>query len=243
MLKIGSFGEEVKRWQIFLTSRYISLGKADGIFGKATQSATKEFQKSMKLTVDGIVGPNTVAAAISLGYSQPAPVLKALTFADKQRLFGPLVYASDPKPGNPEAVKITNSWTKNLSNVYLSQIKGIKGAPADCTVLFHEKGADKLMKLWSRWEQEGLIHLVKTWDGAWAPRFVRGSKTTLSSHAFATAFDINAKWNFLGSAPAPSGKDGSVIDLVPIANELGFFWGGNFPTRPDGMHFELAVIQ
>jgi len=27
--------------------------------------------------------------------------------------------------------------------------------------------------------------------------------------------------------------------LVPIANELGFYWGGHF-TRRDGMHFELA---
>ena len=34
---------------------------------------------------------------------------------------------------------------------------------------------------------------------------------------------------------------GSVRQLVPIANELGFYWGGHF-NRRDGMHFEMARI-
>jgi hypothetical protein len=38
-----------------------------------------------------------------------------------------------------------------------------------------------------------------------------------------------------------TGQKGSVRELVPIANECGFFWGGFF-TRQDGMHFEIGKI-
>ena len=65
----------------------------------------------------------------------------------------------------------------------------------------------------------------------------------LSNHAFGTAFDINVPFNPLGARPALIGKQGSVRELVPIANEHGFFWGGHFGKRPDGMHFEVAVLK
>ena len=84
-----------------------------------------------------------------------------------------------------------------------------------------------------------------TWAGLWNPRFVRGSRRTLSNHAYASAFDINAPWNGLRRQPALVGKRGSVRELVAVANELGWWWGGHgFPPdygRKDGMHFELAV--
>lgn len=46
----------------------------------------------------------------------------------------------------------------------------------------------------------------------------------------------------LGAQPALSGQKGSVRDLVGIANEHGFYWGGHFRTRLDGMHFEVARL-
>jgi hypothetical protein len=70
---------------------------------------------------------------------------------------------------------------------------------------------------------------------------VRGSNTTLSNHAWGTGFDINAKWNPLGAVPALRGDTGSVRELVPIAHDHGFFWGGHF-SRSDGMHFEVARV-
>ena len=42
--------------------------------------------------------------------------------------------------------------------------------------------------------------------------------------------------------PAPAGAEGSVRELVDIANAHGFFWGGHFKGRPDGMHFEVAKL-
>lgn len=32
-------------------------------------------------------------------------------------------------------------------------------------------------------------------------------------------------------------------ELVPIANDFGFYWGGHFRSRLDGMHFEIAELR
>ncbi len=81
------------------------------------------------------------------------------------------------------------------------------------------------------------------WAGSYVPRFIRGSRTTLSNHAFGTAFDINTRENALGAIPALVGKHGSVRKLVPLANQHGFYWGGHFKSRKDGMHFEIAELR
>jgi hypothetical protein len=75
------------------------------------------------------------------------------------------------------------------------------------------------------------------------PIFIRGNTTTLSNHAFGTAFDINADQNSLGARPALVGQRGSTRELVPLANKWGFYWGGHFGSRPDGMHFEIAFLK
>ena len=53
----------------------------------------------------------------------------------------------------------------------------------------------------------------------------------LSNHAWGTAFDINAKWNPFTHIPALVGSTGSVRELVKIANDFGFYWGGHFQQR------------
>jgi hypothetical protein len=44
----------------------------------------------------------------------------------------------------------------------------------------------------------------------------------------------------LGQQPALVGQHGSVHELVELAYRHGFFWGGHFSGRLDGMHFELC---
>jgi intein/homing endonuclease len=61
------------------------------------------------------------------------------------------------------------------------------------------------------------------------------------SNSWGTAFDINVPQNGLNKIPALVGEKGSVREIVPIANDFGFYWGGHF-TRKDGMHFEIAKI-
>lgn len=60
--KYGSRGEEVRLIQTKLKRWGYYSGNIDGIFGSQTLSAVKWFQSKNGLTVDGIVGPKTLAA-------------------------------------------------------------------------------------------------------------------------------------------------------------------------------------
>ena len=58
-LRINSRGTQVMVLQWLLNAKGFDCGKADGIFGKRTQTAVRQFQGANNLTVDGIVGKNT----------------------------------------------------------------------------------------------------------------------------------------------------------------------------------------
>jgi hypothetical protein len=170
----------------------------------------------------------------------PRPPFAPLTSNDARALiFGRFSYVPAPTRDNPEGIRILGDWeTKNIIQVPLPQMKS-RGLGSGMP--FHRLGARQLQGMWAAWEKAGLLNLVLEFDGSFAPRFVRGSRTSLSNHCFGTAFDINYEGNELGRQPAPVGVKGSVRPLVPIANAWGFFWGGHYQNRKDGMHFELTV--
>ncbi len=175
----------------------------------------------------------------------PRPVFSPLTgTAQRQRLFGKYLYESCPVAGNPENICLRDDWEDNsIVRVKIPQLIGVAGAPTGGLVRFHRLAAKQLQKLWRDWEKAGLLPLVLTWDGSFAARFVRGSRSVLSNHAFGTAFDLNEPWNALGTRPALAGTRGSLRELVPLATQNGFFWGGHYQGRADGMHFEIAQLK
>lgn len=67
-LKNGSTGEDVRAWQRLLMSAGFDLGryKADGVFGPDTAKATKEYQRSIKTSPDGVVGAETLGYMMGL---------------------------------------------------------------------------------------------------------------------------------------------------------------------------------
>lgn len=67
-LRTGRRSPDVERWQRFLTSQQLLIGRADGIFGRATESATRTFQEREGLQPDGVVGPKTIARAREIGF-------------------------------------------------------------------------------------------------------------------------------------------------------------------------------
>jgi hypothetical protein len=262
ILRRGMKGPDVKDWQNFLLGRNIAVGLVDGSFGKKTEDATKEFQKEQGLDVDGVVGNQTFGEAMKLGFPAlddpldtsetgmnfppPPPDLKPLvTTAQIQKVFGKFTFKAAPLPKNPEHIKITDDFVqKNIIQITIPQLIGIKGVPANGKIDFHRLAANQLVRLFQDWAKAKLIDRILTFDGSFNPRFVRGSKSVLSNHAFGSGFDINAEFNRRGHTPALVGMKGSTRELVQIANENGFFWGGHFKRKKsiDGMHFDVAKV-
>lgn len=263
-LRKGSSGKDVEKWQNFLRGLNFYLGKSDGDFGKNTYNATVKFQKKhvvpvtgSKYDADGVVGSTTYGIASSkFGFEivksdtdgkygpnwPPKPKARPLNSNQKVALFGKIDFVPAPTKNNPEGIKIVGNWQKeNLTRVKIPQLVGVTGAPKSGNIFWHKKGVGQVVELFQAWEDAGLKNKVLTWGGSWAPRFIRGSRSVLSNHSTATAFDINVPWNGLGRQPALVGRKGSVRELVEIAVEHGFWWGGWF-SRADGMHFELNKI-
>lgn len=264
VLTQGDQGSDVRCLQHRLIVHGASLSPfgADGKFGETTRQRVAEFQKSEGLVVDGVVGGVTWRALQEAPEKEDEPSSK-LALPDfrpisgnaaRAQVFGQFKYKPAPTRGNPEGISILDDWAqKNVVTIRVPQLKKIPGimhqgrrvgaGPRQGTVSVHKKIADQFVMLWQAWEDEGFLDHVLTWAGLWNPRFIRGSRSVLSNHAWATAFDINAPWNGLGAEPAQRGARGSVRDLVPLASEHGFWWGGFWNRRKDGMHFEAAETR
>lgn len=257
ILRRGSEGEEVRRWQRFLIGQGLLESAADGVFGPVTERATRTFQRRAKIDVEGIVGPMTYAAALQRGFDvdftdplggedggdwPPRPdFLPLVANADRAALFGEFSY--EPVGPDTDGIRILGGWQKaNIQHVTVPRLIGVKGAPATGRISVHRLVIEQTRALFQGWQDAGLADLILTWEGSFAPRFVRGSRTNLSNHAWGTGFDMNYQWNRLATVPALRGEKGSVRELVPIAQDHGFYWGGHF-SRHDGMHFEVAQLQ
>jgi len=238
VLRRGDRGEDVAELQRLLTAAGWYT-RADGVFGPLTEAAVRTYQGEAGLTQDGLAGSRTLAALRAHRPADAMPeVPPALSEAAVDALFGPLRWVAAPTAAEPGAIRITNAWQENLRRVVIPQLRGIDGAPASGAVYLHRLVVDQTLALWAAWEAAGLLSLVRAWAGSWNPRLVRGG-STLSRHAYAIGWDVNAAWNPMGRAPAPRGAPGSVVDLVPLAVAHGYTWGGTW-SRPDGMHFEAV---
>jgi hypothetical protein len=96
----------------------------------------------------------------------------------------------------------------------------------------------------------GIVKELKTWDGCYNPRPIRGYEVQwrrferlgnpaagaryLSVHSWGLAIDVNAFENGLGRKPKLSRT------FVKCFTDNGFTWGGTF-KRLDGMHFEISL--
>jgi hypothetical protein len=172
---------------------------------------------------------------------------------DRQRIFSKFDFRPAPIAGNPERIEVLGTWKQdNIVPVAVPQLaalaaRKVPGAPKSGTMFWHRLAVKQLLGLWKAWEDAGLLDRIIIYAGDYNPRFIRGSTSVLSNHAFGTAFDINAdfpsKLNWLGVPAALVGQRGCVRELVPIANAFGFYWGGHFGAgRVDGMHFEVAKV-
>jgi hypothetical protein len=76
-------------------------------------------------------------------------------------------------------------------------------------------------------------------DWGYAYRMVRGDQTKLSCHSSGTAIDLNATKHPLGKRGTfPAEK---VPMIQALSRKYGLKWGGDFKSRADEMHWEVAV--
>jgi hypothetical protein len=235
--------------QNFLLGTGLYKDVVDGKYGGITTAAVKLYQTSRALPITGVVDEKTWNAMLKDGMaesdpnwpSKPSDIL-SLSLSEREKLFGKIQFVHKPIEGNRENVQITNGWNKdNLTTVVIPQLIGVSGAPSNGKIFIHNKIAKQTIDMFAAWEAAGLHKLILSWSGSWAPRLIRGSSAILSNHSYATAFDINYMWNQLGKVGAAKGAKGSVRELIPIALEHGFYWGGWF-SRIDAMHFEAYKI-
>lgn len=98
---------------------------------------------------------------------------------------------------------------------------------------------DLLYKAFKALEAAGLHTEIKTYDGCYNDRSVRGSSST-SLHAWAAALDLNAATNGMVVGPTPEQRKGSWSDaFIATMKSAGLFFGGDFIKRADPMHWAL----
>lgn len=228
---------QIRELQKFLQSKGLYSGKIDGLWGTLTESGVRK-ARDLNLDIQAYGIPSEDEGE----YLPSLPGYKALTGAQREKLFGgPFRWVHVPIKSNPENIKILDNWTElNITRASIPELAELSGG-AYSRISCNIRCANQLKNLWKAWKAAGLLSFIKSYDGGYVPRLIRRSKTTLSNHAYGTAFDINAEWNPLGRTPAQLGQFGTVIPLVKIAAEHGFFWGGYF-SRKDGMHFEVYKI-
>lgn len=109
-------------------------------------------------------------------------------------------------------------------------------------IKFHKKAAPALLaalnEIWDacgRDQSKIDAARISVYDGAYNPRYVRGSTTKWSNHAYACAIDLDADHNGFNTGHGTMPQ--FVIDAFV---RQGWMWGGFYSGRTDPMHFEAV---
>lgn len=138
-------------------------------------------------------------------------------------------YGDKAAYSSPEAY-----WALHGKFVHLPEdFKAVKNIGTRLGFWAHAKCVASLERIFREIRDAGLISAIKSFDGCYNHRTIRGGKL-LSMHAFGAAVDLNAATNQLGA------KGDMSHAVVQIFKKHGWTWGGDWRSRPDGMHFELG---
>lgn len=100
-------------------------------------------------------------------------------------------------------------------------------------IFINKEFKDKLFAAFANIEKANLQSEIKTFDGCYNDRSVRGRESK-SLHAWAMAIDLNAATEKL--AQQNTNWSGQFVAIMKAA---GIFWGGDWRGRKDSMHFGL----
>ena len=125
--KYGSRGDEVKQIQTKLKNWGYYSGSVDGIYGSATLSAVKYFQRKNGLTADGIAGTKTLQAlGIYNSSSNSSSGSSGTTNSSNLNLISRFVYAEsrgEPYTGQVAVAAVILNRVK--SNLFPNTVSGV----------------------------------------------------------------------------------------------------------------------
>jgi hypothetical protein len=138
--------------------------------------------------------------------------------------------------GNPGSGAVANQLIK-----VVPPFKMYYDGTRVANLLFHKKAAPALLaalnKAWDYYGQDqekvNAVGISKT-AGTYNKRYIRGSSSKWSNHAYGAAIDINAEengFNVTGNIP---------LVLIAAFKSEGARWGGDYRGRKDPMHFEFC---
>ena len=166
-------GDDVAALQSRLTEMGFHCGRVDGIFGEMTESAVKDFQKSVGVKVDGRCGPATIIALLRLTKIVSGGAPSALRESALQKNRGPAlankVIVLDPGSADFEkdfvydvAQRIEGRLLALGASVFLT--RGANNNPSDAErISFTNKNnADLLISLHSEKHSNPEAHGVAT---------------------------------------------------------------------------------
>ncbi len=175
-------------------------------------------------TIRWLLGPSA-----SSGVRRGAP-LRYPTSAERDALYGPLLWEPAPTADNPEAIRITNGFERQIVAVEVPSLGRAR---------IHRGAAPSLVRALEEIERLGWSDKLRSFEGGFEPRVVRRLDGTpsgnLSSHAYGTAIDVNAGRNPQGGEATADQRD-----LAGVFERHGWYWGARFST-PDPMHFEFVL--
>lgn len=194
-------------------------------FGKLSKGAALALKARILLRPWPWIAGGAVGLIVLFLPKKTSP-LSYISTAHRDQWYGPIRFVPAPTEYDAEAISITNDFRKHIVR---------RTYPFLGAIDIHERAADSLARVMRDIEKKGWGKKIKRFNGSYVPRFVRGSRTNLSSHAYGTSIDINADENPQGSGPTQDQKD-----LAPIFEKHGWYWGDRFSTR-DPMHFEFIL--
>ena len=230
ILQEGLTGDDVKAWQKYLVSQGYSIA-TDGGFGHETKVATAAFQQKYGLSVDGEVGNSTLMCAVQHGFN--AGTQQPATNAASGGV--PFRWAAAPTADDADHIKILDGWIEANIVTFLCPYIG-----TGVHMTLNKAIVDDFQAWMKAVHDAGLMSHLLPFCGGFNPRYKRGmphdqDPRHVSNHASGHATDWSAARLPLGSHAAPNDP---IRDIVPIAKEHGFRWGGDYVHRPDPMHFD-----
>jgi len=189
--------------------------------GLGTAVMTLLFSRTAKAAIPGWGSPITPTLPATF------PPREYISNATRDARFGPIEWVSSPTANNPERIIITNEFPRNF--IVRESFPELPGSPA---IEIHRAATAPLHAVLDELGRRGMLGLVRSFDGSYNPRLVRGSTSSLSAHAYGTAIDLNARENPLGQGPTDDQRR-----LAAVFEEHGWYWGDRF-SRRDPMHFE-----